>query len=1305
MSDNNTGLPTLQHLATFDKLRLPKLPHMNAPDQLGLPIHEKLAQFTDRIISGTRSVHSNTTDKDDYESESKTENSLPRMPGTFNVTGLHTNADEYTQLTQLLHQNNGTSESFNSPLHADSTTYNGDPNTSSASEFDERGHHDEQNALESHSNGNSLPSQSNFDSSFADTTIDSTDSSRPIATNLLRNSLLVKDLLANQHNSSGEPDLSSGQGPVPTHELTLPPHLDVLQSQSALSTLLDSQQLPVQPKALSEHQNLRSSSSSLVDAVSNKGSEQTLRGAYVLTLPDPNNHSFDADLDRFKSTLDPGKPRGIQINGFNGLLLSLVHSTYSRLSGFTDDENDVLKKDALQHIPTTQDENIDDREEDGVKRPEQYALKPETKGRSEGLESGFENVNRSDSTKVDRSDSIKVDRSDSNKVNRSDSNKVNRSGSNKANTDSSKPIPIDSSKPIPADSPKPNRSVSKSEGKNKAPKSKEAVEQATPANGHGNANTSVNSVGSNSAGSTASSGVNTTPNTTHTASLPNAVRSPFGSRNASNNSVVRSPPQAPGNAGQVTPVLQQPHRFASSSNLLSLTINLTPKSAEQKKRKSGSRVKGVLTLMFGKSKQLNTSLPSALIQLSPEMNMKISTPFNAKHVAHVGIDDDGSYTGLPIEWERLLSASGISKIEQQQHPQAVMDIVAFYQDSENNPDEMALKKFQMKDSQRETSGGWTGSSNSNGSSGSVESPPTTPRLPLGLSPLNDPVLASTPVQEEKSATPHTPNANYENLFIPTRPAPKPPASNPPQQPPPPPPPVNSADHRELSQTVLHPSPAPRLVYNTPVSPDRISPSKSKSFMGRSFSSKLIKTLRSSSRKEKIGAPVIQNNIPKSKSHSSSLVAQPRVDTNTGGQTAPIAPSAKFDELNYQKQRKELTAQRPPPPPPPAQSATPKTEREAPPRPPPPVPTTLSAPQQALADITGTQDQYEKRVKPEASQEKEKEKEKETPKKKSQQPVRDAKQAAILAQKKREDKKRKHQQIISKLQSICTEGDPTTKYCELTKIGQGASGGVYIAHEVDNLQSTVAIKQMNLEQQPKKELIINEILVMKGSRHPNIVNFIDSYLLKGDLWVIMEYMEGGSLTEIVTHSVMTEGQIGAVCRETLKGLKFLHLKGVIHRDIKSDNILLNIDGNIKMTDFGFCAQINEINLKRTTMVGTPYWMAPEVVSRKEYGPKVDIWSLGIMVIEMIEGEPPYLNETPLRALYLIATNGTPKLKEPEALSYDVRKFLAWCLQVDFNARANADELLSSKFIQEADDVSSLLPLVKIARMKKANEESE
>ena len=120
-------------------------------------------------------------------------------------------------------------------------------------------------------------------------------------------------------------------------------------------------------------------------------------------------------------------------------------------------------------------------------------------------------------------------------------------------------------------------------------------------------------------------------------------------------------------------------------------------------------------------------------------------------------------------------------------------------------------------------------------------------------------------------------------------------------------------------------------------------------------------------------------------------------------------------------------------------------------------------------------------------------------------------------------------IVAKLNAICTNADPTQRYRNLNKIGQGASGGVFTAYEVGT-NKCVAIKQMNLEQQPKKDLIINEILVMKDSKHKNIVNFMDSFLVRGDLWVVMEYMEGGSLTDVVTFNIMSEGQIAAVSRE-------------------------------------------------------------------------------------------------------------------------------------------------------------------------------
>lgn len=189
-------------------------------------------------------------------------------------------------------------------------------------------------------------------------------------------------------------------------------------------------------------------------------------------------------------------------------------------------------------------------------------------------------------------------------------------------------------------------------------------------------------------------------------------------------------------------------------------------------------------------------------------------------------------------------------------------------------------------------------------------------------------------------------------------------------------------------------------------------------------------------------------------------------------------------------------------------------------------------------------------------------------------------------------------------------------------------------------------------------------------------------------------------------------------KTCKGLAHLHSQNIIHRDIKSDNVLLDARGNVKISglsgaprpllhadncfpaDFGFCAKLTDQKSKRATMVGTPYWMAPEVVKQKEYGSKVDMWSLGIMAIEMIESEPPYLNEEPLKALFLIATNGTPTLKNPDKLSRELKVFLSQCLTVDVKNRATAQEILAGDFLKRGGcSLASLVDMLKFRTASK------
>ncbi|KAK8799688.1 hypothetical protein WA158_006236 [Blastocystis sp. Blastoise] len=248
-----------------------------------------------------------------------------------------------------------------------------------------------------------------------------------------------------------------------------------------------------------------------------------------------------------------------------------------------------------------------------------------------------------------------------------------------------------------------------------------------------------------------------------------------------------------------------------------------------------------------------------------------------------------------------------------------------------------------------------------------------------------------------------------------------------------------------------------------------------------------------------------------------------------------------------------------------------------------------------------------------------------------------------------------------------------------RLGEGASGAVYKATDPRDGKK-VAIKVC-----PASDLdnLKNELALQRMSKHPNIVTLHECYLYRDQLWIIMELMDIGALTEILGPDIdFPESHIAYVCENMLKGLSVLHMNNKIHRDIKSDNVLLDLQGHVKLADFGFAVGLTKEETKRKSVVGTPFWMAPELIRGQEYDCKVDIWSLGITAIEMAEGEPPHYHEQPLRALLLITTSGSPTLKNPAKWSENFKNFLALCLDTDVSKRGTAQELLTHPFLASA-----------------------
>lgn len=291
----------------------------------------------------------------------------------------------------------------------------------------------------------------------------------------------------------------------------------------------------------------------------------------------------------------------------------------------------------------------------------------------------------------------------------------------------------------------------------------------------------------------------------------------------------------------------------------------------------------------------------------------------------------------------------------------------------------------------------------------------------------------------------------------------------------------------------------------------------------------------------------------------------------------------------------------------------------------------------------------------------------------------------------------HTQFRAALQMVVDPGDPRSYLENFIKIGEGSTGVVCIAREKHSGRQ-VAVKMMDLRKQQRRELLFNEVVIMRDYRHQNVVEMYKSALVGEELWVIMEYLQGGALTNIVSETRLSEEQIATVCESVLQALCYLHSQGVIHRDIKSDSILLTLDGRVKLSDFGFCAQISKDVPKRRSLVGTPYWMAPEVVSKTPYGTEVDVWSLGIMVVEMVDGEPPYFSETPISAMKRLRDEPPPTARNASKISPVLRDFLDSMLTREPEQRSSASDLLQHPFLLQCSSPRCLVPLVEQHRRR-------
>jgi len=284
----------------------------------------------------------------------------------------------------------------------------------------------------------------------------------------------------------------------------------------------------------------------------------------------------------------------------------------------------------------------------------------------------------------------------------------------------------------------------------------------------------------------------------------------------------------------------------------------------------------------------------------------------------------------------------------------------------------------------------------------------------------------------------------------------------------------------------------------------------------------------------------------------------------------------------------------------------------------------------------------------------------------------------------------------KLTETELERQPEEVFDLVEEIGKGSYGTVHRAILREDGELEVAIKKVILDSELHD--IIKEIAIMQQCESPFVVRYYGSYFANQSLWIVMEYCGGGSISDLLRarKQPLDEESISVVLTDTLRGLDYLHEQRKIHRDVKCGNILLTTDGFSKLADFGVAGQLTETQSKRDTLIGTPFWMAPEVIQEIGYDCLADIWSLGITSIEMAEMKPPYADLHPMRAIFYIPMNPAPTFSKPAEQSPEFIDFVKRCLDKNPSQRASAADLIQHQFVTQANITHGRERLLEIIR---------